>query len=472
MTRDQLNKRFGKEVGSKIALDYAPKKNEAAIETKNQVFQQACIYEIWDKESKKIIWWTKGYDKILDEKEDFLELDGFFPCPKPFFSTLSNGQVIPIPDYEYARDQYRELNEINTRISLLIRACRVVGVYDKTAGQVTAVLSNAAENTLVPVDQWAAFAEKGGLKGVIDWVPLDQVVVTIDQLMKGREDVKAQIYEVTGMSDIIRGASKASETLGAQKIKAQYASMRIQTRQKNMAIYASQVFSIQDQLIRKHMDPAEISRMAQVEFMGEDPQLVQQALQLLKSPDFTLRVQVESDTLSDVDFKAEQQGRMEYMQSIAQFLKEAQPYMGDQVLGPMMMQLLQFSLSTFKVGKKFEGTLDKALAQMQQRLANPPPPQPNPEQQKMQAEMQMAQQEHQLNMQGRQQELQFKAQEHQMDNAQKQREMQFKAAEANQKSQLEQRKMQQDFMIQDAKSKIDLASAAQQALMKPLGAVQ
>jgi hypothetical protein len=472
MTRDQLNKRFGKEVGSKIALDYAPKKNEAAIETKNQVFQQACIYEIWDKESKKIIWWTKGYDKILDEKEDFLELDGFFPCPKPFFSTLSNGQVIPIPDYEYARDQYRELNEINTRISLLIRACRVVGVYDKTAGQVTSVLSNAAENTLVPVDQWAAFAEKGGLKGVIDWVPLDQVVVTIDQLMKGREDVKAQIYEVTGMSDIIRGASKASETLGAQKIKAQYASMRIQTRQKNMAIYASQVFSIQDQLIRKHMDHAEISRMAQVDFMGEDPQLVQQALQLLKSPDFTLRVQVESDTLSDVDFKAEQQGRMEYMQSIAQFLKEAQPYMGDQVLGPMMMQLLQFSLSTFKVGKKFEGTLDKALAQMQQRLANPPPPQPNPEQQKMQAEMQMAQQEHQLNMQGRQQELQFKAQEHQMDNAQKQREMQFKAIEANQKSQLEQRKMQQDFMIQEAKSKIDLDSAAQQAMMKPPGAVQ
>jgi hypothetical protein len=89
------------------------------------------------------------------------------------------------------------------------------------------------------------FAEKGGIKGVVDWIPLDQIVLALEQLSKQREDIKQQIYEVTGMSDIVRGQSKASETLGAQKIKTQYASMRIQERQKSTVEYVSSVFDLQ-----------------------------------------------------------------------------------------------------------------------------------------------------------------------------------------------------------------------------------
>ena len=415
MTRDQLVKRFGNDVGKQVALDYSPKKNESQVEIKNPVFQQATIYEIWDKDSETVFWWSKGYDKILDEKADFLELDDFFPCPKPMFSTISNGQMVPIPDFDYARDQYRELNEINTRIALLVRACRVAGVYDKSSGAVTQVLSNATENVLVPVDQWAAFAEKGGLKGVMDFIPLDQIVATIEQLTRNREDVKQQIYEITGMSDIIRGASKASETLGAQKIKAQYASMRIQERQKGVVEYCSAAFDIQVQLMRKHMDIAEIQKLAQVQFMQEDQQIVQQALQLIKDPEFILRCRVESDTLSDIDFQAEKQDRLEYMQTITNYLKETMgSIQNDPVLGPFLMQLLQFSLAGFKVGKKFEGELDRTFSAIQQKLANPPQPQPTPEQQKVQAEIQVLNQQAQISAQGKQQELQAKQQETQM----------------------------------------------------------
>ena len=437
MTRDQLIERFGEERGKQVALDYTPRKNESLVETKNPVFQQAIIYEIWDKDSEKVIWFSKGFDDILDEKDDFLELDDFFPCPKPLFATVSNGQLIPIPDYDYARDQYRELNEINTRVALLVRACRVAGVYDKASGAVTNVLSNATENVLVPVDQWAAFAEKGGLKGVMDFLPLDQIVKTLEQLLKAREDVKQQIYEVTGMSDIIRGASKASETLGAQKIKAQYASMRIQERQKAVVEYCSTFFNIQVQLMRKHMGIEEIAKLAQVQFMAEDSELLVQAVQLIKNPEFILRCRVESDTLSDIDFQAEKQDRLDYMMTITNYLKETmQTIRGDPLLGPFLMQLLQFSLAGFKIGKKFEGELDRTFNQIQQRLANPQPPQPTPEQQKAQAEMQKMQAEMQLKMQLAQQdaqakgqEMQFKAREHAMDAQTKQAELAMKARE-------------------------------------------
>jgi len=446
MSRDKLIKRFGKKVGKGIPLNFSNKKTETNIETKHLVFQQAVIYEIWDKESEHVIWFCKDHEELLDDQEDFLELDGFFPCPKPMFANYSNGLYIPIPDYEYARDQYRELNEINTRISLLVKACRVAGAYDKSAPQLAALLNNAAENTLVPVDQWAAFAEKGGMKGAIEWLPLEQIVVTIEQLTKNREDVKNQIYEITGMADIIRGASKASETLGAQKIKAQYASMRIQDRQKNVVQYSSSVFDLQCQLMRKHMDPQEIAKLAQVEFMNEDPNLVQQAMELVKKPDFLLRARVESDTLSDIDFQAEKQDRMEYMTTITNYLKEVMPTMtGDPVMGPFLMQLLQFSLAGFKIGKQFEGELDQTFAKLQQALAQQPPGgKPDPEQQKAQAQMKIKEQEAALNAQGKQQDLQFKKQEGDMKIQQKREEMGMKRQEMQQKHQMQREQMAMD----------------------------
>ena len=448
LTRDQLTKRFGDKVGRAVSMDYAPLKNDNAVETKNVIFQQAVVYEIWDKESKQVIWFSYGYDKILDQKDDFLELDDFFPCPRPLIASVSNGQFIPIPDYHYAKDQYRELNEINTRMSLLVRACRVAGVYDKSSPQIPTLINNAAENTLVPVDQWAAFAEKGGIKGIVDWLPLDQIVATLDQLLKNREDIKNQIYEITGMADIIRGASKASETLGAQKIKAQYASMRIQERQKNVVQYASSMFDIQIQLMRKHMDPQEIGKLAQVQFMNEDPQLVEQAFQLIKNPEFILRCRVESDSLSDIDFQAEKQDRMDYMMTVTNYLKETMPIMqNDPLMGPFLMQLLQFSLAGFKIGKKFEGELDRTFAQLQKNLSTPKPPQPSPEEQKMQMEMKMREQEAAMDAQEKQGELAFKQQDHQMTLAFKQQDRQVDQQINQQKMALAAQKNQQDQVL-------------------------
>jgi len=442
LTRDQLTARFGKKVGKKVPLDHANKRDDVQVKTKNEVFQQACIYEIWNKESKEVLWMSKGYEKILDQKDDFLDLDDFFPCPRILFATVSNGSLIPIPDYHYAADQYRELNEINTRMGLLVRACRVAGVYDKNSPALKDLLNNAQENTLVPVDQWAMFAEKGGIKGVVDWIPLDQIVLTLDQLMKNREDVKQQVYELTGMSDIIRGASKASETLGAQKLKAQYASMRIQERQKNVVEYTSSVFDIQAQLMRKHMAVEEIGKLAQVDFMNEEPQLIQQAMQLIKMPEFVLRARVESDSLSDIDFQAEKQDRIEYMQTITNYLKEMMPLIqNDPLMGPFVMQLLQFSLAGFKVGKKFEGQLDKTFAAVQQKMMNPPPPQPSPEEQKIQGEMQMAREEHQMDMQGKQADLAAKGQENQIKTQGKVADLQLKREENQMKLQGKQQEL-------------------------------
>jgi hypothetical protein len=310
------------------------------------------------------------------------------------------------------------------------------------------------------VDQWAAFAEKGGLKGVIDWVPLDMVVGCIDQLLKNREDVKNQIYEVTGMSDIIRGATKASETLGAQKIKTAYASMRIQQRQKNVVQYCSSVFDIQAQLMRKHFDPQEIAKLAQVAFMNEEQQIVEQAMQLIKQPDFILRCKVESDSLSDIDFQAEKQDRMEYMGTITNFLKEILPTMNsDPVMGPFLMQLLQFSLAGFKVGKKFEGELDRTFAALQKKLAQPQQPQPSPEEQKVQGQLKLMEQKGQQDAKLSQQKLQF-------GQAEGQQKLQLKKQEGDIKLQQIVQKAGVDRQIGEQKVQTSVQEAGIQSQLK------
>ena len=243
--------------------------------------------------------------------------------------------------------------------------------------------------------------------------------------------------------------------------------MRIQDRQKNVVEYASTVFDIQAQLMRKHMSIEEIAKLAQVAFMGEDEQLVQAGMQLLKEPDFILRARVESDTLSDIDFQAEKQDRQEYMQTITGFLKEMMPAMGDPSIGPFLLQLLQFSLAGFKIGKKFEGELDRTFARMTQQMQQP---KPSPEEQKMQQEMQLAQQEAQMEAQKMQVEMGFKQQEAQLDQQAKMMELEFKKKELELEMQklqmemgMEQQKMGMEMQGQQAQMQLDQQVAQQTA---------
>jgi hypothetical protein len=193
---------------------------------------------------------------------------------------------------------------------------------------------------------------------------------------------------------------------------------------------------------------------------------------LIKHPDFVLRCKVEADSLSDIDFQAEKQDRMEYMGTITNYLKEILPTMQqDPLMGPFLMQLLQFSLAGFKVGKKFEGELDRTMAALQQKLAQPPqPPQPTPEEQMVQGKLQLMQaqgqqdaEQHQEDMAMKQQEnaqkLDFKGKEMQLKLVGKQQEAGVKQQSASQKMVADRQKMVNDQQIQQQKTQNTIQTA-------------
>jgi hypothetical protein len=249
LTRDELKARFPK-VGSDVPLDYTPARHPdagAGVETdepKGNLFKQAKVYEVWDKRSSKVCWVSMGYETLLDEKPDPMGFPGFFPCPKPMFATNTTGNLVPVPDYCMYQDQAEEIDNLTQRLDMLTKALKVVGVRDASEEALARMLNEGVDNELIPVDTWAAFAEKGGIKGVMDFLPIDMVIVVVEKLFNIRQQLIQDIYQIMGISDIVRGATNPNETLGAQKIKAQFASVRLDALKFDLARFVSEIVQL------------------------------------------------------------------------------------------------------------------------------------------------------------------------------------------------------------------------------------
>jgi hypothetical protein len=390
MTKDQLVARFGEQIAAQVPLGNYSKKDQVNDQSpKHDPWSKAEVFEIWCKEKRKVYWYAKSCDVILDVKDDPLGLDGFFPCPKPLVANVTSSNFMPRADYIFAQDQFNELDEINTRITWLTRAAKVVGVYDKSAEGIQRVFNQGTENQLIPVDNWAMFAEKGGIKGQVDWIPIDQVVNAIDHLRQYRQDKVVQIYEVLGVSDIMRGSSKASETAAAQQIKAQFGSTRIQLKQFYIADWITQALRIKAEIICKHFQPETIIKRSNIERTPDAP-LAMQAVQLLKDEEMNeYRINIEADSMAALDWAAERDAAVQFMQGLGAFISQVAP-MAQAVPGaaPVLMSLLQWSVSKFRVSTQIEAVLDQAIGALKQQGGMQQQQQPNPLQEAEVAEKQ------------------------------------------------------------------------------------
>jgi hypothetical protein len=388
MTKDQLQERFGEEIAKIVPLGVQVRKADVNDQSpQHDPWSKAEVFEIWCKENKKVYWYAKGADVILDVKDDPLQLDGFFPCPKPLAANVTSSNFMPRADYIFAQDQFNELDEINTRITWLTRAAKVVGVYDKSADGVQRMFQQGAENQLIPVDNWALFAEKGGIKGQVDWAPIDMVTNCIERLRQYRQDKVMQIYEVLGISDVMRGSSRASETATAQQIKAQFGSTRIQLMQFYIADWISQSLRIKAEIICKHWQPETIIKRSNIE-RTPDAAMAMEAIALLKDEHMAqYRVNVEADSMAALDWAAERDAAVQFMQGLGAFISQVAP-MAQSVpqAAPVLLSLLQWSVSKFRVSQQIEGVLDQAIGTLKQQGL--PQPQPNPLQEAEVAEKQ------------------------------------------------------------------------------------
>ena len=440
-----------------IGVDEGNEKSGAADEAK-----KAEVWEIWDKTTEAVYWVAKGYPKLLDQKADPYGLEGFFPCPKPLYATQTSDQLTPVPDFCLYQDQADELDRITTRISGLVDALRLVGAYDAAQPALARILESP-DNSLIPVENWAAFSEKGGAPGAISWVPIKDVAMALREAYLARDQIKQVIYEITGISDIIRGATDARETAKAQQIKSQFGSLRLQDRQKDIAEFATAILRIKAQMMMDLYSPQTLLAMSGID-QTLDAQNAEQAIALMKSePLRSYRVEIAADSMVAIDEAQEKQDTVEFLGAAGGFIKQAvEASQAVPELAPLAMQLLMMGVRAFKAGRPVEA----AFEQFQQQIENRPPADPNAgaqaqAQAQQQVEMAKLQQKAQADQMRLQADIQAQQAKAQADMQIERERMQMQATLEQQRAQM-QAQVDQHRADADAQAKAQIATAQMQ----------
>ena len=462
LTKDEVEKRFGKYAAENITLkkqkmqtsDDAPQDGDT-----ESAWMKAEIWEIWNKKDKTVHWIALGYDKQLEQKDDPLKLTGFFPIPPLFIANQTTSLYIPTADYTLAQNLYQEVDVLQTRIAILTEAVKAVGVYDSAAEGVTRMFKEGTDNELIPIENWALFGEKGGLRGVVDWLPIQDIVIALEKLIMLRDGTIGLLQQVTGLADVMRGnLDNQYEGVGQSQIKAQFGSVRIQALQDEFAQFAGDLFQLKAEVISRHFSPETIFKQANME-ASPDVHLAQQAIELIKQPEEArIRVSVRPESVAMADMGKLKNERIEFLGAMSNFLQSAAPIM-EQEPGskPFLLQMLQWSMAAFKASSEIEGVLDKLIEASQNEEQEQ---KPDPEAQKAQAELSKIQAKAQADQQLREQDRQADIETAQAIHQFKMIELQ--AASAVKMAEI-QAKAQADAMLEQIQSKINVEQAVQTA---------
>lgn len=417
LTKDEVRERWGDDAADNIPLKkqkMAGADEQESNPDLDDAWMKAEIWEVWDRESRTVSFMAFGYDKILSSVEDPLGLSGFFPSPPFLIANPTTSLYIPTPDYTLAQDLYNEIDTLQTRIAIITEAVKVVGLYDSAQdASIGRMLKEGNENELIPVDNWALFAEKGGIDGVVGWFPIGEIVNVLDKLTQSRNDAIGLLQQVTGMSDVMQGGlNNQYEGVGQSEIKTKFGSTRIQRLQEQFAKFASDLMQLKAEIISLHFSPQTIAQRSAMS-TSVDREMIPDAIKLIKNPkEAMLRVTIRPESIAMVDFAELKAERTEYINALSTFMQSAAPLIeADPAAKPFLLQLLQWGLAGFKGASEIEGVIDKAIEESQkaekEKQAKGPEPDPavQMEQAKQQGELKKIQTKAMADGQLRQQDL-------------------------------------------------------------------
>ena len=363
LSRDELEDQFG-ELGSMVELTHT--RPGIKSEESGASGEFGLVHEIFDKKNRKVVVVATGVDGFLSEQDDPLELEGFYPFPRPMFATTTSGKLIPIADFVYYQDQARELDIVTERIDALVRELKYRGVYDGSFENFPDI-AKLRDGQFDPVDDFSKIfnGSQGDIRKVIAHMPLEEIFQVVTGLIQQREQLKQTIYEINGIADIMRGASKASETLGAQQIKATTGSMRNARRQGAVNSFIRDLFRIKAEVIANHFDASTLSQMTGLDVNDQLMQIIR---------DDTLRcykIDVETDATAGMDARQEREERNNFLIGMAQLLSQLMPAVQGGMPITVAKELILFGVRGYRGARTLEDAIeqidgDNSQAQLQQ----------------------------------------------------------------------------------------------------------
>ena len=503
MTKEELEQNFGP-MGARVPVADLEVESDDTGAAQRQPeamkgIKVAIVYEIWDKVTRTVLFITPNYrDMPLKQVPDPLGLSGFFNCPKPLGFLAKISTLVPVALYTLYEEQAKELNRVTTRINKIVAALKVRGMYDSTVQGLDRVLE-ADDNVLIPAENVAGLLAQGNALEKALWlVPIEKLVTVLQQLYAQRQQVKQVIYEITGIADIMRGSSQASETLGAQELKNQWGTLRLKRLQKEVARYARDSLRIVLEIAVSKLSPDTIKGMTglpyptgaekqQAQMIGQQfaqmgqqppPEIAQQLQQVLSQPSWdeilgllqndlqrSYRIDIETNSTVDAEATEDKQNIAELLNAISQFLNGVSPLvqagsMPFEVASGMLLAIVR----RFRFGPELEDQLKEMKA--------PPPPPPDPKIEVTKAKMAQDQQKHDLDMQRMQMELQLQQEQLQLEREKLQIEkekMLLEMQSERERLQLEAQGHRQKAAFSAQQHTMRLQQMAQQAAAKPAG---
>ena len=345
-TRQDMVDNFG-EKGKSAPMTVLPEGYDEDLP--EDVVKRCRVWEIWDKRERKVIFISEGATEPMMEKDDPLNLEDFFPIPRPLYSVETDRTMLPVPEFTLYRDQADELDDITARINHLVNMLKVRGVYD-AANEELGNIFKTTEGTMIPAHNWQAFAERGGFRGTIDFVPLESTAQVLVGLYQERTRLIQSIYELTGISDIQRGSSDPRETRGAQMLKAQFSSLRLQPRQKKVQRFVRDLFRLMAEVIGEVFSPETMTKITGI-------QVTPEMLDVLRDDD-SYQIDVETDSTVIADDAADKQAVSEYLNAVGQFMQLA---LAGGIPQEVAQKILLWASRRFKVSREVEALLETPL---------------------------------------------------------------------------------------------------------------
>lgn len=479
LTREELEK-LNPDVGAKIDLGDGDKDADGKKRDTNEagIARTARTYEVWDRSKREVLFICEKYKaKPLLKTKDPLGLPDFFPVMKPVQIMHRVASTVPICPYKVYKPLIDELDKVTKRISKLISQLRVRGLTAAEMAPDFERLRTADDGQFDVCTNPAAWAAGGGGLDKAVWVwPMDPTVKALQQLYLQRDQIKQTIYEVTGISDIVRGATNASETATAQQIKSQWGSLRVQQIQQEVARLARDLFRAKIAIMAAKFSDENISMMtglpqmngapaqsgAPMQQPSEQQQMWPEVLKLFRSDQRSFRIDIETDSTIRADMTRNQEQMNNFLAGTGQYAQAmagAVQQFGPQIM-PVMAEVYTAFARKFKLGKQAEDALDK-LSQMAQQVAQQPA-QPDPEQQRAEAEMQAQREKHQMDAQAAQQKAQLEVQKMQAQIAHDREMFELKKAEMQMKLQA----MAAELQLKAQGAQLDAQVQQQNAALK------
>lgn len=428
----------------------------------DRVFKVCKVWEIFDKEERKVIFIAPSYkDKALETFDDPLRLKHFFPIPKPLYAIENPVSLVPACEYTMYETLAKELERLTNRINKIIGGLRLRGVYDSTLAEIEK-LFDEDDNGFVPAGDVSRAISEGGLDKAIWMLPVKEMAEVLFYLYQRREALIGEIYEITGISDIQRGDTNPNETLGAQQIKANYGSQRLSRQQSAVQRYIRDLIRITGELIAEHFSYEVLAKMTGLSFPTEqDKQAAQAQIQIMSmsgqqpppelqqilskpsweqimsvlqdDPTREFAIDIETDSTIQRQQVRDEEAITKLLTAIMSFIEGAGPAVQSGFLPQeVAKKMLMSAIRRFDLGREVEQALEE--------MDDMPPPQqqndPKAEAEKMNAQVEMMRakaEERKMQLEAEQdlRDAEYQAQAHQ-DNMEKLRLERVMAAEKHQ----------------------------------------